>query len=118
MRIERRYHQRLETDLKVQLIHRGRNFTAHASNITSHGIGLKTGYLTIPGGNLVELELRIGKNKWLLEGLVIHADRDNIGIMFRMPQPELEAAVRTGLPELARSGGAAILPASEPPLAL
>ncbi|MES9873592.1 MAG: PilZ domain-containing protein [Candidatus Sedimenticola sp. 6PFRAG7] len=118
MSIERRYHQRIKTDIKVQLNYRGRNFSANTSNITSHGLGLKTGFLTIPSGNLVELELRVGNRKWQVEGLVIHADKHNIGLMFRAPQPELEAAVRTRLQGLAHRPSAPALRPGEPPLTL
>ncbi|OOZ37324.1 PilZ domain-containing protein [Solemya velesiana gill symbiont] len=115
MSIDRRYHQRIETNLTVQLIYRGRNFSAHACNITSHGLGLKTGYLTIPGGNLVELELRIGDRKQQIQGLVIHADKDNIGIMFRAPHTELEAVIKTHLVEQIRLSSPPTTQTSEPP---
>lgn len=94
MTIERRYHQRHPCDIDAQLIHRGRSFSVTATDLTAHGMSLKTGYLTIPQGNIVELELCLGEHHWNIDALIAHVSEQRIGIMFRMPQPELLQVVQ------------------------
>jgi hypothetical protein len=89
MSIERRYHKRLHCELEAHLIFRGRCFSINACNLSAHGMGLKTGSLTIPAGNLINLELSIGEDRWDIAALVIYSDSRGTGIMFRIPQPEL-----------------------------
>ena len=100
MTIERRYHPRTPCDFDIQLVYRRRKFSVHAKDVSSHGMGITQDYLTIPPGTLVELEFSLGQDTWLISGLVIHAKHHHMGIMFRIPQPELAMSVRGHFPEI------------------
>ena len=98
MSVERRYHRRIPCDFSIQLVYRGRRFTAQAIDVTSHGMGVVQNSATIPPGTLVELEFSLGKDSWLISGLVVHTKQRHMGIMFRVPQPELLTHVRERFP--------------------
>jgi len=94
MSIEKRYHQRHPCHIAAQLIYHGRSFSVTATDLSAHGMSLKVDYLTIPQGNIVELELVLGGGRWLINGLITHVGERRMGIMFRMRQPELLKALQ------------------------
>ena len=94
MTIEKRYQQRHPCNIPAHLIYRRRSFSVTATDITAYGIGLKSDYLTIPSGNIIDLELALGDQQWHVSGLIIHIADQHIGIMFRSLQPELLETVQ------------------------
>lgn len=88
MSIERRYHQRNPHSLAVQIAWRGRRFFAASRDHSSDGMYLSADHVTIPPGNMVELEFSFDGVEWQLPALVIHNNRGGIGVMFRRPQPQ------------------------------
>ena len=89
MTIETRHQQRVRLSFDVPIIYRGRLFQAGARNLSSEGMFLRTGALTLPRGTLIEMEFRLGVQKWLIAGLVVRQSPSGIGIMFRSPQVAL-----------------------------
>lgn len=89
MTIETRHQQRVRLTFDVHIIYRRRLFQAAASNLSSEGIFLTTGALTLPTGTLIDMEFKLGVRKWLIAGLVVRQNPSGIGIMFRNPQPTL-----------------------------
>lgn len=79
-------------EINIEVIYKGRCFSLSSTDISSHGLLLGGGILTIPAGNSVELDLRIGHRQWQIDGVVIQARKDQLGILFRRPEPELERA--------------------------
>lgn len=105
MAIEKRFHQRIDTeaDVDIHILHRDRHIVAKAENISPYGILLSTEKLSVPSGMLLELSININGHLGTVCGLVIWADQQKIGIMFPKIQPRLftaaEALVRQEIPK-------------------
>lgn len=89
MTIETRHQQRIALAFEIHIIYRGRLFQASASNLSSEGIFLRTGALTLSTGMLIDMEFKLGVRKWHIAGLVVRQRPEGIGIMFRNPQTVL-----------------------------
>ncbi|MCG8428896.1 MAG: PilZ domain-containing protein [Chromatiales bacterium] len=94
MSIERRYNKRIEYRHQAQIVYGGRGFPVTIKNLSAEGMFLETHLLTIPTGNLVELEFTLGEQNWSISALVIHANRHGLGVAFKTSQPELPAEVK------------------------
>ncbi len=106
MAIEKRHCPRTDLSIEAQILYRGRSFSARAHNLSRDGLFLQTGPLTIPSGMLIEISLTLGRNQRQITGLVTRSGAEGIGIMFRIPQPELYRAA------LAHAGAALHVPAA------
>ena len=114
MTVERRYSDRLTVEFDVQIRYRGRRCPiAHARNISQDGMYVRTNHLTLPRGNMLELQLRRWGREWLIPAIVVHDDTRGVGLMFRETQSELynyeigaltESVTRLSAPETAPSG--------------
>jgi len=91
MTIEKRFHQRMEIDTEVHILHRERHIVATTQNITPYGMLLSTDKLIVPSGMLLEMSIEIDGHPILVPGLVIWAGQQKIGIMF----PQTESALFT-----------------------
>lgn len=102
MSVERRYSKRHPMNGDVYIRYRKqRAFHAKAVNCSGQGMCLKTERLTLLTGALVELEIFQGGRLWEVVGIVTYVQRDNIGVMFQHPQPELYALAAVAQPRLA-----------------
>lgn len=106
MAIEKRHCLRTDLGIEAQILYRGRSFSARTHNLSRDGLFLQTGPLTIPSGILIEISLTLGRDQWQIAGLVTRSGTEGIGVMFRMPQPELYRAA------LAHAGAALHVPSS------
>ena len=89
MAIEKRHHQRVDLEFNAQLVYRRRGFPVRVKNLSTEGIFMETGALTIPTGTLVDMEFGLADHSWQISGLVVHRCPEGVGVMFRMDQPEL-----------------------------
>ena len=90
MTVERRYGNRLTVEFDVEIRYRGRRFPiAHARNISQDGMYVRSNHLTLPRGNMLELQLRRWGREWLILAIVVHSDTRGVGLMFRETQSEL-----------------------------
>jgi hypothetical protein len=94
MSIEKRYQERVDLEFDAQLVYRRRGFPVRIKNLSTEGIFLETGVLTIPTGTLVDMEFDLAEHSWQISGLVVHRAPEGIGVMFRMDQPELFSLAR------------------------
>ena len=94
MSIERRHQKRIEYRFDVNIAYRRRSFHGVVKNLTRDGVFIETRLLTIPSGNMIELEFSLGDDKWQISGLIVHTTQSGMGVVFRVPQPELETTVR------------------------
>ncbi len=94
MTIEKRFHQRIEIELDVDIHfpHRGRHLSAKAENITPYGMLLSTDKLTVPTGMLLELSVDIDGYFSTVPALIIWSSQQKIGVMFPQIQPALFTA--------------------------
>ncbi len=67
-----------------------RIFPAQAKNLCIDGMFIQTDSLTLPKGNLVDLEFSLSENSWQIPAVVVHTSPGGLGVMFRKPQPTLE----------------------------
>ncbi len=93
MTIERRYNHRIRHPFEVQIVFRNRRFHVVASGHSSDGMFLMADFLTIPPGNMVDIEFPFNGENRLIPALVIHSNGRGLGVMFRRPQPELVQAI-------------------------
>ena len=92
MGFERRLSPRIDHGFDVEIRYRDRRaFIAYAQNLSQSGIYLRTGSLSIPGGTLVDLQFTLDGELWQMAALVVRRDGEGIGLLFRIPQPELYA---------------------------
>lgn len=98
MSVERRCHKRIGREFDVIIRYRQRSFVGRTGNLSMGGIFLQSEFLTIPTGTMIELEVGLKGRDWQLAGLVMHADSQGIGVMFRTLQPELFMAAKRGDP--------------------
>lgn len=113
MTVERRYSDRLTVEFDVEIRYRGRRVPiAHARNISQDGMYVRINHLTLPRGNMLELQLRRWGREWLILAIVVHDDTRGVGLMFRETQSELydyeigaltESVARLSTPEAAPS---------------
>ncbi len=111
MSVEKRYSKRLPMHGDVYIRYRKqRAFPAKAENCSQYGMLLRTENLTLLNGALVELDLFFNNRNWQITGLVTHARRNALGVMFWDAEPELYAAVAEALPPRADDKGVELRP--------
>ncbi len=90
MAVEKRYGRRVPIRADVYIHYRRqRIFHARAVNCSANGICLSAKNLSLPKGMLVELDIVHGGNTWPVKGVIVHTAVNEVGIMFRTPQPVL-----------------------------
>ncbi|MEN8180133.1 MAG: PilZ domain-containing protein [Pseudomonadota bacterium] len=94
MSVERRYSKRYAVHCDVYIRYRRqRAFPASAENCSLYGMYLKTDNLTLLSGALVELDIFYNNQNWQITGLVTHAGKNGLGVMFWKEQPEFYKTV-------------------------
>ena len=99
MSIEKRHIKRIEYRFDVNIAYRRRSFQGVVRNLSRDGVFIETRLLTIPTGNMIDLEFSLGDDKWQISALIIHTTQSGMGVVFRVPQPELEVLVKQLLRE-------------------
>lgn len=89
MTLERRAHPRTCVDVSAQIIHRGRSISTRVRDLSYEGLLLRTDALTIPTGTLIDISLSLAGHQWQISGQIIWSCNRKMGVMFRIPQPEL-----------------------------
>ncbi len=91
MSVNRRYSKRHPVDFVLYIHYRDKRiFPAQAKNLCIDGMFIQTNSLTLPKGNLVDLEFSLADNSWQIPAVVVHTSQGGLGVMFRKPQPALE----------------------------
>lgn len=90
MSFEKRQFRRVNCDFEVEIHYReSRVFIAHARNLSTSGMYLRSLSLRIPTGMMVEMQFTLGGHRFALAALVVRQEDDGIGVMFREYQPAL-----------------------------
>lgn len=106
MGIERRNCDRVPVDFEIAVHYRDRQgLPAKAINVSSEGMFLRSNQ-RLADGTLVYLVFSLEGMSWHIPALVVHQRDEGVGVMFRVPQPELCEYVR-------RLSGAVGLPAKK-----
>ena len=91
MSVNRRYSKRHPVNFVLYIIYRDKRiFPARAKNLCIDGMFIQTDSLTLPKGNLVDLEFSLSDNSWQIPAVVVHTSPEGLGVMFRKSQPALE----------------------------
>ncbi len=91
MSVNRRYSKRHPVNFVLYIHYRDKRiFPAQAKNLSIHGMFIQTNSLTLPKGNLVDLEFSLSDTSWQIPAVVVHSSPAGLGVMFRKPQPALE----------------------------